>query len=374
MRAAILRQHHTPLRVEAVQVAEPRYGEVMVRIAASGICGSDLHVFHGKSNAGNTLPIVLGHEGAGVVEAVGPGVSDLRRGDRVIIAMGSPCGHCDYCSRGRMNFCNGNPRGATFGEMDDGTYRLSQNGETIYSFVGIGSLGEYAVVRRRKLVKCELDAPFESLCLISCGVTTGLGAVFNCAEVTPGSSVLVFGCGGVGLSVIQGARIAGAAKIIAVDTNPAKLDLAANFGASHGVLSPEDPKALAAEVRKIAPYGVDFAFDAVGTRPERLQELMAATDLGGLTVAVGVLPWTAEAPILAGDLLFGARRLTGVRGGNGYPGLDIPRTLDLYQTGRLQLHELVGATFELDDVMTAFDAAAKAEHGRVVVRVTPGLL
>jgi S-(hydroxymethyl)glutathione dehydrogenase/alcohol dehydrogenase len=374
MRAAVLRQIKVPLTLEDVVVAEPRQGEVLVRIAASGICGSDIHVFHGLAPVGDALPLVLGHEGAGVVEAVGPGVTDLRRGDRVIITMGAPCGHCEYCGKGRMQFCNGNPPKATYGEMDDGTYRLSLDGKPVHSFVGIGSFGEYAVVRRRKLVKYEREAPFESMCLISCGVTTGLGAAFNAAQVTPGSSVLVFGCGGVGLSIIQGAMIAGAAKIIAIDNNSGKLDLAANFGASHCILSPEDPKALAAEVRKIALRGVDFAFDAVGTSLERLRDLMALTDLGGLTVAVGVLPWTGMVPVLAADLLYGARRLTGVRGGNGFPGLDIPRILDLYYNGRLKLDELVGATFDLEDIASAFDAAARAEHGRVVLRVTPSLL
>ena len=374
MRAAVFRELNVPLKLEQIDLGEPRQGEVLVRIAASGICGSDIHVFHGQAPIGDALPLVLGHEGAGVVEAVGPGVTDLRRGDKVIITMGAPCGHCEYCGKGRMHFCNGNPPKATYGEMDDGTYRLSQNGKPVYSFVGIGSFGEYAVVRRRKLVKYVQDAPFQSMCLISCGVTTGLGAVFNAAQVTPGSSVLVFGCGGVGLSIIQGAMIAGAAKIIAVDNNPKKLDLASNFGASHCVMSPEDPKALAAEVKKIAAHGVDFAFDAVGTHLDRLRELMSMTDLGGLTVAVGVLPFTGLVPVLAADLLYGARRLTGVRGGNGSPGLDIPRILDLYDTGRLKLDELVGETYELDDIGAAFDAAAKAQYGRVVLRVAPSLL
>lgn len=374
MRAAVLHELNTPLKLEDVNIEEPKLGEVLVRIAASGICGSDIHVVHGVAPIGGNLPIVLGHEGAGVVEAVGPGVADLVRGDRVIISMAAPCGRCDYCGRGRLQYCNGNPPKATFGEMDDGSYRLSQNGNPVYSFVGIGSFGEYAVVRRKKLIKVEKEASLESLSLISCGVTTGLGAVFNCAEVTPGSSVLVFGCGGVGLCIIQGAKIAGAAKIIAVDNNPAKLDLAANFGASHCVLSPEDPKQLQAEVRKIAPRGVEFAFDAVGMKPERLSQLMALTDLGGLTVAVGVLSPADTVPVMAADLLYGARRITGVRGGNGFPGMDIPRILDLYYTRRFKLDELIGARYELDQIGAAFDAAARAEHGRVILRIAPSLL
>lgn len=374
MRAAVLHKYHQPIALEEVQIEEPRAGEVLVRIAASGICGSDVHLSHGVPDFGDVLPIVLGHEGAGVVEAIGPGVTDLVRGDRVIIAMGAPCGHCDYCGEGRMQFCNGNPAGATFGQMADGSYRLSQNGNPVRSFVGVGSLGELAIVRRSKLVKFAIDAPFETMCLIPCGVTTGLGAVFNASEVRPGSSVVVFGCGGVGLSMVQGARIAGAAKIIAIDTNPAKLDLAANLGASHCILSPQDPGALRAEVLKIVPRGVEVAFDAVGMRLERLKELMSLTDVGGATMAVGVLPMDEDVPIAARDLLLGGRRLIGVRGGNGFAGLDIPRVLKLYETGRLKLDELVGASYEMEDIGDAFAAAARADHGRVVVRITPSLL
>ncbi len=374
MRAAILREYGVLPQIEEVDIREPQSNEVLVRIAASGICATDLHVLKGIYKVGDALPIILGHEGAGVIEAVGPGVTDLKRGDHVVIAMGSPCGRCEYCGEGRMQFCNGNPPKSTYGEMDDGTYRLSKNGGPVHSFVGIGSLGEYAVLRRRKVFKLDPDAPFDSMCLISCGVTTGLGAVFNAAQVTPGSSVLVFGCGGIGLSIIQGAKIAGAATIIAVDNNAGKLDLASNFGASNCILSPPDPADLAAETRKIVPRGVNFAFDAVGTRIERIHQLMALTDLGGLTVAVGVLPFSDRVPVLASDLLYGARRLTGVRGGNGAPGLDIPRILNLYRTKRLMLDELVGDSYELEEIGAAFDAAARAEHARTVVRVTPSLL
>ena len=158
MLAAVLHQYNVPLEIEDVQIEEPRAGEVLVRIAASGICGSDVHLSHGKPDLGDCLPIVLGHEGAGVVEAVGPGVTHFQRGDRVIISMGAPCGQCDYCGEGRGQFCVGNPRRATFGEMGDGSYRLSQNGKTVHSFVGIGSLGEYAVVSQRKVHKIIGDS------------------------------------------------------------------------------------------------------------------------------------------------------------------------------------------------------------------------
>lgn len=374
MRAAVLRQYNVPLKLEQVTVAEPQEGEVVVRIAASGICGSDVHLSHGMPDFGDVLPMILGHEGAGVIEAVGPGVTDLNRGDRVIIAMGAPCGHCDYCGEGRMQFCNGNPPKSTFGEMADGTYRLSQGDTPVRSFVGIGSLGEYAVVKRRKVVKFEIDAAFETMCLISCGVTTGLGAALNAGEIRPGNNVLVFGCGGVGLSIIQGARIAGAAQIIAVDNNTKKLDMAANLGATDCIMSPEDPADLVAEVRKIVPRGVEVAFDAVGMRTDRLQHLMAATDMGGITLAVGVLPMTETVPVLGRDLLLGARRLAGVRGGNGFPSLDIPRILKLYEAGQLKLDEMVGPKFEFEEIGPAFESAARADFARTVVRVAPSLL
>jgi S-(hydroxymethyl)glutathione dehydrogenase/alcohol dehydrogenase len=212
------------------------------------------------------------------------------------------------------------------------------------------------------------------MCLISCGVTTGLGAALNAGEIRPATNVLVFGCGGVGLSIIQGARIAGAAKIIAIDNNQKKLDMAANLGATHCIMSPEDPADLVGEVRKIVPRGVEVAFDAVGMRTDRIQHLMAATDMGGLTVAVGVLPMTETVPVLGRDLLLGGRRLIGVRGGNGFPGLDIPRILKLYETGRLKLDELVGPKFEFEDIGLAFASAAQADFARTVVRVAPSLL
>jgi S-(hydroxymethyl)glutathione dehydrogenase/alcohol dehydrogenase len=355
MRAAVMHEFHTPLQVQEVAVEEPRAGEALVRIAASGICGSDVHALHGRSNVTRSFPIILGHEGAGVVEATGPGVQDLRRGDPVVVAMSGPCGHCGYCGSGRLQYCDGQGPGGIYGEMADGSTRLSQGGKAVYPFVGIGSLGEYAVVRRERLVKVEPGVPFEQLCITACGVVTGLGAVFNVARVTPGASVLVVGCGGVGLNVIQAARIAGAGRIIAVDRNPRKLDLAADFGASHCLTVGDDPQELEAAVRQIAPKGVDFAFDVVGSAP-LIRQLMGLTDMGGLTVAVGVLPWASDVAVPA------------------MPMRDIPRILDLYRTRRLKLDELVGAAYELDDIAAAFAEAEKADHARTVVRVTPSLL
>jgi S-(hydroxymethyl)glutathione dehydrogenase/alcohol dehydrogenase len=373
MRAAVLREFGRPLLIEEVAVEEPQYGEVMVRIAASGICGSDVHAWHGRSNATPNLPIVLGHEGAGVVEMVGAGITDLKRGDHVVVSMSGPCGQCGYCGTSRPQYCDGAGPGSIFGIMEDGRTRFSQGGETVYPFVGIGSLGEYAVVRRARLIKVDPEISFDRLCITACGVVTGVGAVLNVARVTPGSSVLVVGCGGVGLNVIQAARLAGAGDIIAVDANPAKLDLAADFGASHCITASSKPGEIEAAVKRIAPKGVDFAFDVVGDL-DLIGRLMALTDLGGLTVMVGVVPWSSQVSVSAGLMLMGERRLTGVRGGSTVPTRDIPRILNLYRNGRLKLDELVGAAFPLDEVAAAFAEAERARHARTVVHVTPSLL
>jgi S-(hydroxymethyl)glutathione dehydrogenase/alcohol dehydrogenase len=374
MKAALLRAYNGPLTIEDVAVQEPQEGEVLIRVAASGICGSDIHARHGHTEVTSEFPIILGHEGAGVIEAVGPGVDDLARGDSVIISLTGPCGRCGYCGTGRLQYCDGAPPGGLFGVMADGTMRLSQDGSPVYPFVGLGTFAEYVVIPRARLAKVDGEAPFESLCLAACGVQTGLGAVFNVAKVTPGSSVLVIGCGGVGLSVVQGARIAGAGRVIAVDTNPRKLDLASDFGASHCLLSPPDAETLDAEIRRIAPKGVDFAFDAVGGSPERISQLIALTDMGGLTVTVGGMPRTQVIGGAVGLIVQGERRLTGVRAGSAMPQRDLVRIVDLYRNGRLKLDEMVGRTYELADIEAAFAEAERADVARTVLRITPALL
>jgi len=373
MRAAVMHRFHDPLAIEEVAVEEPRAGEVLVRIAASGVCGSDVHAWHGRSNVTKTFPIILGHEGAGVIEAAGPGVTGLARGDHVVIAMFGPCGRCDYCGTGQLEYCDGPSRRSMYGEMPDGSTRLSQDGAPIYPYVGVGSFGEYAVVRAEMVVKVKPDLPLDKLCIAACGVTTGLGAVFNVAQVTPGSSVLVVGCGGVGLNVVQGARIAGAAKIIAVDTNPAKLDLAADFGASHCLKATEDPAELDAAVRQIAPKGVNYAFDVVGS-PALIRQLLGLTAMGGTTVAVGVVPWATEIGGPAGLFLFGERKLTGVMGGSNRPVREIGRIVDLYEQGRLKLDELVGRTQTLDEIGAAIEGAVGGDWARTVIRIDERLL
>ncbi|HEV7758347.1 MAG TPA: alcohol dehydrogenase catalytic domain-containing protein, partial [Acidimicrobiales bacterium] len=272
-RAVVVRDVASGARIEEIEVDDPRDGEVRVHLAASGVCGSDLHVLHGRSNA-VTFPVVLGHEGAGTVESVGPGVEGLAPGDHIVLALYGPCHGCASCLRGRFVHCSGPARvAAIFGRMADGSTRLraDDDGAALHPMVGIGTLADYAVVRASQVVKIDDDLPLDVLCLAGCGVTTGLGAVFNIAEVATGDAVAVVGCGGVGLNVVQGARIAGATTIVALDTNPAKLDLARRLGATHtldptaGATTTDGGRSIAAAVGEIVPGGVDVAFEVVGS-------------------------------------------------------------------------------------------------------------
>jgi S-(hydroxymethyl)glutathione dehydrogenase / alcohol dehydrogenase len=345
--------------IEDVEVEHPHAGEVLVRVAATGVCGSDLHVLHGTSPVA-VLPLVLGHEGAGVVEEVGEGVVDVGPGDHVVLALYGPCGRCQYCRSGRFPLCDGAARvAAVSGRMEDGTTRVrASSGEALHPFCGLGTMAGYAVVREAQLVKVDPGIPLDLICLAGCGVTTGLGAVFNIARVAPGDSVAVVGCGGVGLNVVQGARIAGATTIIALDTNPRKLELAARLGATHTA----DPSVAGTRlaVSAIVPGGVDIAFEVVGS-PELVAETFTATRPGGTCVMVGSPPAGSTIPI-DGRALFAERRLVGCTGGSNVPARDIPRIAALYHEGSLDLETLVTRRRPLEEFA---DAVADAERGEV---------
>jgi S-(hydroxymethyl)glutathione dehydrogenase / alcohol dehydrogenase len=358
MQAVLLRSFDTGPVLEDVDVEEPRAGEVLVRVAASGVCGSDLHLMHGRSTVA-TLPMVLGHEGAGVVEQVGPGVSGLAPGDHVVIALYGPCGTCRNCTTGNIVHCDGTARvQGIFGRTADGGSRLSQGGAPVYPMVGIGSLAEYSLVRAAQVVKVPDDVPLDVIALAGCGVTTGVGAVFNIAQVGPGDTVAVVGCGGVGLNVVQASRVAGATTVIAVDAVPIKLDLAADLGATHCVNSATDD--MGAAVRAIVPGGVDHAFEVVGN-PDLVAATFLLTRPGGTCVMVGSPPAGEPIPI-DGRALFSERRLLGCQGGSNIPSRDIPRIVALHRTGQLRLEPLITQRLPLAEFATAF---ADAEAGRV---------
>lgn len=364
MRAALLREFHRPVRIEEVAIDAPRAGEVLVRVAASGVCRSDLHVVEGRSVVAKP-PMVLGHEGAGVVEEVGPGVRSLRRGDPVVIALYGPCGECGDCRSGNVAGCWSDTRTKNMvGLMPDGTTRLSVDGTAVHPMVGAGSLAELAVVREAQLVKIDPDLPLDLICLAGCGVTTGVGAVLNVARVEPGARVAVIGCGGVGLNVIQGARIAGAARILAVDVASEKLDLASNLGATDALLAAPGVDVVA-RVKELIPGGVNYAFEVIGS-PAIVRQAFECTRSGGTAVMVGSPP-TGEDIRVDGRLLFGDRRLLGCMGGGNVPQRDIPRIAALYRSGRLQLEPLVSRRLPLDDVERAFEALRKGDGARSVI-------
>ena len=362
--AVVVRTVSDGPRLEEVDVDEPRAGEVLVRIAASGICGSDLHVVHGRSVI-DAFPMVLGHEGAGVVEACGDGVTAVERGDHVVLALYGPCGRCSACRTGRFVLCDGAARvSAISGRMADGSTRVRlDDGSTLYPMVGVGSLAELAVLRADQVVRIDPTIPLDLICLAGCGVTTGLGAVFNVADVRPGESVAVVGCGGVGLNVVQGARIAGATTIIAVDTNPKKLELAGELGATHLV----DPSGSGVydAVRSVLPGGVDAAFEVVGV-PQLVADAFLATRPGGRCVMVGSPPAGEPIPI-DGRALFSERRLLGTTGGSNVPARDIPRIAELYRDGRLDLDTLVSARRPLRDFAESITETERGDVARSVV-------
>jgi S-(hydroxymethyl)glutathione dehydrogenase/alcohol dehydrogenase len=361
-RALVLDKPHTDPVVTEIDVLAPGPGEVRVKMAASGVCGTDGHAVEGTHPMRN-LPVVLGHEGSGIVESVGAGVTALRPGDHVVCALAVPCGTCRQCVRGLSAHCNSPKRAqAMSGIAADGTSRLRRDGAPVYPFFGIGTLSEYTTVREQQAVLLDPELPLEEFCLTGCGVITGFGAVFNIAQVQPGDTVAVIGCGGVGANVIQAARIAGATRIIAVDTLPAKLNLARGFGATHTVDARSD---VAAAIREIEPDGADIVFEVVG-RPELTAAAIGMTRIGGKTVMVGIPP-VGSTVSFDGLMLTGNRQLLGCRGGAVVPARDLQRIADFYRAGRLQLAELVGLRLPLDEVGKAFAELGSSSFARSIV-------
>ncbi|MFC4584484.1 alcohol dehydrogenase catalytic domain-containing protein [Sphaerisporangium corydalis] len=362
MRAAVLTEFKAAMEVMEVEIADPGPGEVRVKIAASGVCGSDIKALDGKSPVVRRTPFVLGHESAGVVESTGAGVTAVAPGDHVIIGMNGPCGRCRNCGAGRFHLCGGAARmAAIMGTMGDGTTRVTVAGTPARTMIGIGSFAEYAVVGEAMCVKIDKTAPMDLMCLLACAVVTGVGAVLNVADVRPGSSVLVVGCGGVGLNVIQGAVLAGATTILAADVAESKLRLAERFGATHA-LTPRD---LAAQVGEIVPGGADYAFDVTGVAGV-LGTAFAATRPGGTTVMVGSPPAGSSLTVEA-SLLFASRRLMGTQGGDAAPLRDLPMLAGQYLRGRLDLAGLVSERVPLDHINKAIEHARQGTVARSVI-------
>ena len=362
-KAAILFEVGQRLDIREVDVAKPRAGEVLVRMAVGGICHSDLHVMTGHLSA--PIPSILGHEGAGTVVEVGSGVTSVRPGDNVIPLWRLSCGECEYCTAARPALCAVGLKIRSTGRLLDGSSRFSLNGSEIKHFLGVSTFSEYTVILEKALVKVPKDIPLQQAALLGCAVITGIGAVTNAARVKPGSQVAVFGSGGVGLNVIQGAALAGAEKIIAVDLLDNKLEMARQFGATHTVnASACDP---VEQVRSLTEQkGVDYAFEVIGL-PKTVRQAFDSLAKRGETIVLGVTPLETEVSIPIMPLIFEEKVIKGSVYGSSRPRIDIPKLMNLYRAGKLKLDELVTRTYSFDQINEAYAALERGEVARTVV-------
>jgi S-(hydroxymethyl)glutathione dehydrogenase/alcohol dehydrogenase len=361
-RAVVARQLGLPVSVEEIEVQLPRHGEVMIRLAACGVCHSDLSATNGT--IAYPLPLVLGHEGAGIVTAIGEGVSSLAIGDHVVSSFVSMCGRCHYCRTGRPHLCVQSLK-ALYTLPDGGVRTFDAAGSPLNVFCGCGVMAEYATLHADSVVKIDRQMPLDRAALIACGVMTGFGAAVNTARVQAGSVAVVFGCGGVGLNVIQGCAIAGAAMIVAVDTSVPQLELAERFGATHTFdATVQDP--IGKALYKVTGGGADYAFDCVGLG--RISEqAFAALRRGGTAVTVGIAAPADKIVLGAQHVAITGKTLTGSYYGSARPQQDFPRLIGLYRSGRLKLDELITRTYSLAEAPQAFADLQQGRPGRGVI-------
>jgi S-(hydroxymethyl)glutathione dehydrogenase/alcohol dehydrogenase len=365
VRAAVAFEAKRPLEIAEIDLAGPRQGEVLVRLAATGVCHTDAYTLSGRDPEG-LFPVVLGHEGAGVVEEVGPGVASVAPGDHVIPLYIPECRECRYCVSGRTNLCVKLRATQGRGLMPDGTSRLSHGGKMLHHYMGTSTFAERTVLPEIALAKIRKDAPLDKVCLLGCAVTTGIGAVLHTARVEPGSSVAVFGLGGVGLSVVQGAVMAGAERIIAVDVNPKKFELARLFGATECL----DPKQAGDVVQAIVDStdgGVDYSFECVGN-VDLMGQALACTQRGwGQSIIIGVAG-AGEEIHARPFLLVTGRSWRGSAFGGTKGRTQLPRFVDRYMAGRIRLDEMVNAVLPLERINEAFDLMHRGDVIRSVIR------
>jgi NDMA-dependent alcohol dehydrogenase len=363
VRAAILRELNQPFIVEDVELGEPGHGEVEVRLSASGICHSDWNVVTGAT--ANPLPAVLGHEGAGVVGAVGAGVEAVSEGDHVILSWLPACGRCFYCSRGRQVLCDVAMEDMFRGTLPGGTLRLSQNGDHLYHYSYLSAFAERCIVPEGCCVPIRADAPLDVAALVGCAVMTGYGAAVTRAGIRPGEAIAIFGAGGVGLSAVMGSVLAGAGAIVAVDPFPFRRDTALELGATHA-LDPGSDDVVAFLQGLTDGRGADAAVDSAGV-PGVLAQAYASVRRGGTVVAVGLPPEGAVAELPASDLAREEKVITGSFYGSCSPQVDMPMVLDLYMDGRLPLDRLISRAYPLEEINEAFAAMNAGEVARAVV-------
>jgi len=370
IRAAVLSQMGTPgpyaktrpLTIEELDLAPPGYGEVLVKIEAAGLCHSDLSVINGDRP--RPLPMVLGHEAAGVVEQLGDGVTDLVPGDHVILVFVPSCGHCSPCAEGRPALCEPGFAANSAGTLLGGARRLSRNGVPINHLLGCAAFAEYATVSRRSLVKIDKALPMAEAALFGCAVMTGVGAVVNTAQVRAGASTAVIGLGGVGLASVLGAKAAGARQIVAVDLSDEKLELAKSLGATH-TFNASAPDTVE-KIREATSGGVEYAFELAGSA-RALESAYKITRRGGTTVTAGLPPPTATMPLSPLNLVAEERTLKGSYIGTCVPSRDIPRYVSLYQQGKLAVDRLMTGTLKLDQINEGFDLLHEGKAVRQVI-------
>ncbi len=365
VRAAVAHEAGAPLSVETVQLEGPRAGEVLVEIRATGICHTDEFTRSGADPEG-LFPAILGHEGAGVVVDIGPGVTSLKKGDHVIPLYTPECRQCEYCLSGKTNLCQAIRVTQGQGVMPDGSSRFSIGGKKLHHYMGTSTFANYTVVPEIALAKIREDAPFDKVCYIGCGVTTGIGAVINTAKVQPGDNVVVFGLGGIGLNVVQGARIAGANMIVGVDTNPARKTLAEKFGMTHFVNPKEVEGDLVPHLVNLTKGGADYSFECIGNVEVMRQALECCHKGWGQSIIIGVAGAGQEIRTRPFQLVTG-RVWKGTAFGGAKGRRDVPKIVDWYMEGKINIDDLITHKLRLEDINRGFDLMHEGKSIRSVV-------
>jgi S-(hydroxymethyl)glutathione dehydrogenase / alcohol dehydrogenase len=364
-RAAVARAKAQPLSLETIDLEGPHAGEVLVEIKATGICHTDEFTLSGADPEG-IFPSILGHEGAGVVVDVGAGVTSLKKGDHVIPLYTPECRQCEYCLSRKTNLCVAIRSTQGQGLMPDGTSRFSSGGEPIRHYMGTSTFSNFTVLPEIALAKIREDAPFEKVCYIGCGVTTGIGAVINTAKVEPGARVVVFGLGGIGLNVVQGARLAGAEMIVGVDLNPGRVEMATKFGMTHFVNPSEVEGDLVPYLVNLTKGGADYSFECIGNVKVMRQALECAHRGWGKSIIIGVAPAGAEISTRPFQLVTG-RQWLGTAFGGARGRTDVPRIVDWYMDGKINIDDLITHVLPFDQINEGFGLMKRGESIRSVV-------
>ena len=365
VKAAVAFAAEKPLRIETVQLEAPQPGEVLIEIKATGVCHTDAYTLSGADPEG-LFPTILGHEGAGIVAEVGAGVTSLKPGDKVIPLYTPECRQCAYCLSQKTNLCQAIRSTQGQGVMPNGTSRFSYNGEQLYHYMGTSTFANYTVLPEIAVAKIRADAPLDKVCLIGCGVTTGLGAVINTAKVEPGSNVVVFGLGGIGLNVIQGAKMVGASQIVGVDINPDKRNMAEDYGMTHFVNPKEIDRDLVEYLVELTGGGADYSFECIGNVEVMRQALECCHKGWGVSTVIGVAGAGEEISTRPFQLVTG-RVWQGSAFGGARGRTDVPKIVDWYMEGKINIDDLVTHTMPLDRINEAFDLMHRGESIRSVI-------